>query len=624
VSVPAGQTSFSARVDARATLGVLVDVTGQFNLQTGLISWTFTALDPLTLDLPADPRAGFLPPNVVPPQGTGFVTYTVEPKSNLVTGTKINAQATVVFDTNAPINTPQMYDTVDAGSPTSAVTALPATTTTAAFAVHWAGTDDVGGSGVADYNVYVSDNGGPFALWQTATTATSAVYTGQNGHTYGFYSVATDNVGNVQSTPTAAQATTSLAVAPTHVQSVQVNDGSAQRSEVRSMTVTFSDAVTFTGGNAAAAFQLKHVQTGNNVILSAAIAVSATGATVVTLAFAGAETDPVSALHGAAASLSDGRYQLTIPAGAVTGGNGLALDGDADGTSGGDYVSPADAFHGTGLHLYRLYGDVSGDGVVDATDLGQFRSTFNANTSQPNYLAFLDADNSGAVDAQDLSQFRTRFNANVFGVPVVAAPPAVAAVVVNDGEDQRSEVRSITVTFSGPVRFAGGPAAAGSAFRLVNLADGNPVALAAMAFTDDRGRTAVMLTFAGAETDPVSGLNGGRPSLADGRYQLTILGSAVTGTNGLALDGDANGSAGGNYVSPADTYHGAGLHLYRLFGDATGDGAVDALDLGFLRSALNSGGDSPVYLSYLDSDNSGTLDYADLGQFRKRFNRSVV
>ena len=101
---------------------------------------------------------------------------------------------------------------------------------------------------------------------------------------------------------------------------------------------------------------------------------------------------------------------MTVFSAAVTGtNNGLSLNG------GTNYVSPADTFQGNGLHLYRLYGDASGDGVVDSIDLGQFRSTFNANNSQSNYLVYLDADNSGAVDAQDLSQFRTRFNANVFG-----------------------------------------------------------------------------------------------------------------------------------------------------------------------------------------------------------------
>src|SRR5262249_34030405 len=49
---------------------------------------------------------------------------------------------------------------------------------------------------------------GPFVVWLTGTIQTSATYTGVVGHTYGFYSVATDNVGNREATPSAAQATT--------------------------------------------------------------------------------------------------------------------------------------------------------------------------------------------------------------------------------------------------------------------------------------------------------------------------------------------------------------------------------------------------------------------------------
>jgi hypothetical protein len=71
VNVPPGRTSFSTRVDATATLGVLVDITASFNLMTGLITWTFTSLDPKTLDLPMNPTVGFLPPNTKAPDGRG-------------------------------------------------------------------------------------------------------------------------------------------------------------------------------------------------------------------------------------------------------------------------------------------------------------------------------------------------------------------------------------------------------------------------------------------------------------------------------------------------------------------------------------------------------------------------
>ena len=79
----------------------------------------------------------------------------------------------------------------------------------------WSGQDDPGGSGIGSYSIYVSDNGGPYTIWQADTTQTSATFSGVYGNTYAFYSIATDNVGNVQPTPSAAQATTYLASPPT-------------------------------------------------------------------------------------------------------------------------------------------------------------------------------------------------------------------------------------------------------------------------------------------------------------------------------------------------------------------------------------------------------------------------
>jgi hypothetical protein len=199
-------------------------------------------------------------------------------------------------------------------------------------------------------------------------------------------------------------------------------------------------------------------------------------------------------------------------------------------------------------------------------------------------------------------------------------PPTVGGLQVNDGLDQRSEVRSIAVTFSGPVTFAGGNGNAAAAFELQHVQTGNNVALGATDLTDSQGRTVVTLSFSGAETDAVSAINGGALSLVDGRYQLTILSANVTGANSLALMG---GGPSGNYVTPAETTQGPGLHLFRLFGDATGNGTVDPQDLGQFRTTYNANAVNPLYLSYLDADNSGSVDPQDLGQFRARFNASV-
>jgi hypothetical protein len=67
------------------------------------------------------------------------------------------------------------------------------------------------GAGIQDFTVFVSDNGGPFTPFQTNTSATSATFMGQVGHTYAFYSIARDLVGNVEGPKTIAEATTQVA-----------------------------------------------------------------------------------------------------------------------------------------------------------------------------------------------------------------------------------------------------------------------------------------------------------------------------------------------------------------------------------------------------------------------------
>jgi hypothetical protein len=65
----------------------------------------------------------------------------------------------------------------------------------------WSGTDEAGGSGLAFFDIFASVDGGPFQVWLPRTTLTGSVYPGQLGHEYAFYSLATDNAGNRQSSP---------------------------------------------------------------------------------------------------------------------------------------------------------------------------------------------------------------------------------------------------------------------------------------------------------------------------------------------------------------------------------------------------------------------------------------
>jgi RHS repeat-associated protein len=199
VDIPAGRDNYKARVDARATTGLFADITASLDRNTRVLTIVYESIDPTTLDRTADPLAGFLPPDNANHDGQGYVSYTVRAKAGLATGVDITATpATVTFDNLPSLDTNSAVNTIDAGSPTATITALPDVETALTFPVSWTGTDDAGGSGVGTFDVYVSDNGGPWTLWQNQTAALSANFTGELFHSYAFYAVGYDNVGNVE------------------------------------------------------------------------------------------------------------------------------------------------------------------------------------------------------------------------------------------------------------------------------------------------------------------------------------------------------------------------------------------------------------------------------------------
>jgi hypothetical protein len=96
---------------------------------------------------------------------------------------------------------------IDTNPPTSSVAALPAESYPS-FPVSWSGADEPGGSGLAFFDVYASDNSAPFTPWLQRTTLRNAMFQATLGHTYAFYSRATDAAGNTEPVPGTPQATT--------------------------------------------------------------------------------------------------------------------------------------------------------------------------------------------------------------------------------------------------------------------------------------------------------------------------------------------------------------------------------------------------------------------------------
>jgi len=170
----------------------------------------------------------------------------------------------------------------------------------------------------------------------------------------------------------------------------------------------------------------------------------------------------------------------------------------------------------------------------------------------------------------------------------------VGTVAVNDGSPQRSRVTSLRAMFDLPVTLPANPA---DAFLLKRQWDNAAVGLAAAV-----AGNAVTLTFTGGPLD--------FGSLADGRYTLTVSAAQVNGGN---FDGDGDGTPGDDFVLVGTPTNG----LFRLFGDADGDGDVDAVDFSAFRAAFGGSG------ATFDFDGDGDIDAADFGAVRQRFGAGV-
>lgn len=177
-------------------------------------------------------------------------------------------------------------------------------------------------------------------------------------------------------------------------------------------------------------------------------------------------------------------------------------------------------------------------------------------------------------------------------------PRLVSQFRINDGNAQRSMVRELVLTFDSIV------AAPSTAFTLTRTGGGTAPTITANSATVN-GRTVTTLTFSGSST-----MNG---SLIDGRWTLNTLGASITDEYGRALDGDANGTAGGNRTD----------NFFRLYGDGNGDATVNATDLILFRAALGSSTGSSSYRWFFDVNNDGAINAFDYTQLRANLGKTV-
>ncbi|QEC44074.1 putative secreted protein (Por secretion system target) [Pseudobacter ginsenosidimutans] len=202
--IPEDRTFYNTRLDLNADLGIVVDLTAGINTETREAFWIFESKESATGFPPTDVMKGFLPVNDPEHAGEGFITYTIKGAPNAATGDTVHAKASIVFDDNAPIETPPIWNTLDAGDPHSSMKPLPAKAEGSSLKLEWTGADDPEGSGIRHYDLYMSKDNGPFLVYKEGIKETFVDFNEEGGH-YKFFVIATDNVGHREAQKTAAE-----------------------------------------------------------------------------------------------------------------------------------------------------------------------------------------------------------------------------------------------------------------------------------------------------------------------------------------------------------------------------------------------------------------------------------
>src|SRR5262249_30186016 len=107
--------------------------------------------------------------------------------------------------------------------------------------ISWSGQDEANGSDIASYDLYAVVDGGTPIPMATALTGTSTTAHVNPGHTYGFFTLARDNVGHVEQPPSVPDAVTTVRSA------LQVDAGPDQTAEQRGLVALKGASYTYNG-----------------------------------------------------------------------------------------------------------------------------------------------------------------------------------------------------------------------------------------------------------------------------------------------------------------------------------------------------------------------------------------
>ena len=176
-----------------------------------------------------------------------------------------------------------------------------------------------------------------------------------------------------------------ISATPPALTSTVVNDGSMQRSMVRSLTLNFNQPVTL----GVAALTLQQQITGGTYVASTA-AYTLTPATT-----GGPSLTYTLTFTDAGGSIADGTYRLLVNAAFVTNAGGTAMAA------------------ATSFDFKRLFGDSDGDGGVSINDFNVFATAFGSTLGNAAYNASFDFDGDNGISINDFNALASRFGVTI-------------------------------------------------------------------------------------------------------------------------------------------------------------------------------------------------------------------
>ncbi|MEO1615851.1 MAG: FG-GAP-like repeat-containing protein [Planctomycetota bacterium] len=170
--------------------------------------------------------------------------------------------------------------------------------------------------------------------------------------------------------------------------------------------------------------------------------------------------------------------------------------------------------------------------------------------------------------------------------------PRVESLQLDEGENSRSQVRHLDVTFDTVIQHSG----LQQAFAVTNIATNSDTPFSVTP-TDQDGRTIVRIAFTPGE-------------FSDGWYRLVVDASRII--------------AGGETMSGRYAFGQERADaFFQLYGDLDGDAAVGSDDLeSFLSSYRSQTGDE-AFIADLDFNNDGVINARDFAEFRRRMGRRI-